>query len=779
MMYVVKRNGQQERVHFDKITQRIQNLSFGLNTEFVDPSLIAKEVVRGVYRGVRTSELDILAAETAASYASDHMDYSILAGRICSSNLHKTTIASFSETMTLLYEYKTKGKSGSLIADDVYAFVQENKDRLDGAIDHSRDYDYDYFGINTLMKSYLLRMDGDIVERPQHMLMRVSCGIHCGDVEGAIETYDGMSRGYFTHASPTLFNSGTRHPQMSSCFLVNMKSDSIRGIYSTLSDCAEISKNAGGIGLSVSKIRAKNSYIRGTNGVSNGLVPMLRVFNATARYVDQGGGKRRGAFAIYLEPWHADILDFLELRKNHGQDDVRARDLFYALWVCDLFMKRVQNNQNWSLFCPDEAPGLCDLWGDAFDAKYEEYEAVEGLARTTMPAQELMKIICRTQIETGQPYMLYKDACNRKSNHQHLGCISSSNLCTEIIEYSSPDEIAVCNLASISLPKCVDQKTMTFSFERLGEITRIVTRNLNRVIDRNYYPLPETRRSNFRHRPMGIGVQGLSDVFAMLHLPYESKEAQQLNKDIFQVMYYHALVTSCELAKVEGPYDSYEGSPVSQGILQHDMWGVQVDNELCDWDVLRKNIAEHGVRNSLLIAPMPTASTSQILGNTESFEPRKSNAYVRKTMVGEFVCFSRYLVNDLVKLGLWNEQMKQKLIRSDGSIQTFSEIPPHIRDVYKTVVEMKGRVLIQMAADRGAFIDQSQSFNVHLKNPKYSVLYSFHHYAWSSGLKTGMYYLRSSAATQAIKYTINDHTQRDEQTKEQDVCDVDCLSCGS
>lgn len=792
-MFVVKRDGRKENVNFDKITRRIRKLSYGLNQDFVDPIVISQQVVKGVFKGVKTIQLDELAAETAVSYSSVHMDYAILAARICVSNLHKTTKDRFSDVIQDFHQYTHNGRSGSLISDEVFEFIMDNKQAFNSIIVYDRDYDYDYFGIKTLMKSYLLKINGEIAERPQQMLLRVACGIHCGDVKATVETYEMMSKGYFTHASPTLFNSGTNNPQMSSCFLVKMHSDSIKGIYKTLAWCADISKSAGGIGISITNVRAKNSYIRGTNGVSNGIVPMLRVFNATARYVDQGGGKRRGAFAMYLEPWHADIFDFLDLRKNHGQEELRARDLFYALWVCDLFMQRVEDNAEWSLFCPDEAPGLDRVWGEEFESLYHEYEQ-KGLAKKTVSARELMRLICKTQIETGMPYMLYKDACNRKSNQKHLGCISSSNLCTEIVQYSSQDEIAVCNLASIALPKFVDMKSRTFDFESLKEVTAVVTKNLNQVIDRNAYPLEETKRSNMRHRPMGIGVQGLADVFAMMHYPYESKEAQILNKQIFECMYYAALSTSCDLAREFGPYPSYEGSPVSNGVLQHDMWGVTVGNDLCDWDTLRLRIAEHGVRNSLLVAPMPTASTSQILGNSTSFEPLKSNAFVRKTMAGEFTCFSRFLVDDLVKLNLWDEKMKNRIIEAKGSIQGFPDIPREIQEIYKTVHEMKGKNLIQMAADRGAFIDQSQSFNVFLKNPKFSTIYNYHRFGWKSGLKTGMYYLRSNAAKdpQQVKQDSIKKEDNEEQPQpsvstsspspdmsDLQECPIDCLSCGS
>jgi ribonucleoside-diphosphate reductase alpha chain len=750
-MFVIKRDGRKETVKFDKITARVQKLCYGLS-ELVDPVKISMKVIEGLYDGVTTSELDSLAAEVAASMTTNHPDYALLAARIAVSNLHKNTDKSFSRTMKKLYEYKDPktGQNASLIADDVYEIIKKNAEVLDSTIIYDRDFGYDYFGFKTLERSYLLRINGKVVERPQHMLMRVSLGIHKDDINAAIETYHLMSERWFTHATPTLFNAGTPKPQMSSCFLLTMKDDSIEGIYDTLKQCAKISQSAGGIGLSIHNVRATGSYIKGTNGTSNGIVPMLRVFNDTARYVDQGGGKRKGSFAIYLEPWHADIFEFLDLRKNHGKEELRARDLFYALWIPDLFMKRVKDNGNWSLFCPNESPGLADCWGKEFEALYERYEA-EGRARKTIPARELWSAIIESQIETGTPYMLYKDACNSKSNQQNLGTIKSSNLCTEIIEYTSPDEVAVCNLASLALPRFVNDGV--FDHQRLFEVTYVVTKNLNKIIDYNYYPVPEAQRSNLRHRPIGIGVQGLADAFILIRMPFDSPQAKQLNKDIFETIYYAALTASKDLAKEFGPYETYEGSPISKGILQFDMWNVK-PSDRWEWDVLRDEIKKYGVRNSLLLAPMPTASTSQILGNNECFEPYTSNIYSRRVLSGEFVVVNKHLLKDLVKLGLWNDEMKNKIIANNGSIQNIEEIPQNIKELYKTVWEIKQRDIIDMAADRGAFICQSQSLNVFFEMPNYSKISSMHFYAWERGLKTGMYYLRTKAASEAIKFTV-------------------------
>ncbi|RMZ55431.1 hypothetical protein APUTEX25_003555 [Auxenochlorella protothecoides] len=776
-MFVVKRDGRKEPVHFDKITARITKLSYGLNSDFCDPVLVAQKVTTGVYKGVTTSELDELAAETAASLTATHPDYAQarlimweLAARIAVSNLHKNTLKSFTETIKIMYNHISpkNGDRAPLIADDVFEIIIKNAARLDSEIVYDRDFDYDYFGFKTLERSYLLRVNGAVVERPQHMLMRVAVGIHKEDVDAAVDTYHLLSQRWFTHASPTLFNAGTPRPQLSSCFLVSMKADSIEGIYDTLKECAAISKSAGGIGLSMHNIRATGSYIRGTNGSSNGIVPMLRVFNDTARYVDQGGGKRKGAFAMYLEPWHADIFDWLDLRKNHGKEEALARDLFYALWIPDLFMKRVEANETWSLFCPNEAPGMADCWGPEFEALYTRYER-EGRPRRVIKAQQLWFAIMEAQVETGNPFMLYKDSCNSKSNQQNLGTIKSSNLCTEIVEYSSPEETAVCNLASIALPRYVrdasgregrkligslDAKGRYFDFDRLVEVVSAATRNLNKIIDVNHYPVETARRSNMRHRPIGLGVQGLADTFILLGLPFDSPEAAQLNRDIFEALYFAALSTSCALAKDLGPYETYEGSPMSRGVLQQDAWGVKPDSGRFDWDGLREQIKSHGVRNSLLVAPMPPASTSQILGNNECFEPYTSNIYVRRVLSGEFTVVNQHLLHDLTRLGLWDGDMKNELVAGNGSVQGL-DIPDALKALYKTVWEIKQRTLVDMAADRGAYIDQSQSFNVHMSDPNFGKLTSLHFYAWKKGLKTGMYYLRTRAAADAIKFTVD------------------------
>ena len=751
-MYVVKRDGRKEAVKFDKITARIKKLCYGLNP-LVAPEKVAMKVIEGLFDGVTTSELDNLAAEVAATNTITHPDYALLASRIAVSNLHKNTKKSFSDTVTDLYQYidpKTNEKA-PLISDEVYKIVKKNADVLDSTIIYDRDFRYDFFGFKTLERSYLLKLNGQVAERPQQMIMRVAVGIHKDDLDAAIETYNYMSEGWFTHATPTLFNSGTPKPQMSSCFLLATKEDSIPGIYDTLKQCAQISQSAGGIGLSIHDIRATGSYIKGTNGTSNGIVPMLRVFNDTARYVDQGGGKRKGSFAIYIEPWHADIFDFLDLRKNHGKEEQRARDLFYALWTPDLFMQRVEENGDWTLMCPHECPGLSDTHGKKFEKLYKKYES-EGKGRKTIKAQELWFKILESQIETGTPYMLYKDAANEKSNQKNLGTIKSSNLCTEIIEYTSPDEVAVCNLASIALPKfVVDGK---FDFEKLFKITYRVTRNLDKVIDANYYPVPEARNSNMRHRPIGIGVQGLADAFILMRQAFESEEARQLNKDIFETIYYAALTASKDLAIEKGPYESYKGSPVSKGILQFDMWNVK-PSDRWEWDLLREEILKNGVRNSLLLAPMPTASTAQILGNNECFEPYTSNIYTRRVLSGEFIIVNKHLLRDLVKLGIWDDRLKNKLMASNGSIQNIDEIPDNIKNLYKTAWEISQKVLLDMAADRGAFIDQSQSLNIFMENANFAKLTSMHFYGWKAGLKTGMYYLRTKSATDAIKFTLD------------------------
>jgi ribonucleoside-diphosphate reductase alpha chain len=752
-MYVLKRDGRREPVQFDKITARIKKLCYGLH-DAVDPTKVAMRVIEGVYDGVTTTELDNLAAEVAATNAVTHPDYAQLASRIAVSNLHKATKKSFTETMKDLHEYvdPITGENASLIAEDVWEIIQNNSELLDSSIIYDRDFSYDFFGFKTLERSYLLKIDGQIAERPQQMLMRVAVGIHKDDMDSAIETYNMMSEGWFTHATPTLFNAGTPKPQMSSCFLLTMKEDSISGIYDTLKQCAKISQNAGGIGLAIHDIRSTGSYIKGTNGTSNGIVPMLRVFNDTARYVDQGGGKRKGSFAIYIEPWHSDIFDFLDLRKNHGKEEQRARDLFYALWTPDLFMKRVEDNGDWTLMCPNECPGLADSWGPEFEALYTKYEA-EGKGRKTIKAQDLWFKILESQVETGTPYILYKDAANGKSNQQNLGTIRSSNLCTEIIEYTSPDEVAVCNLASIAVPKFV-KEDRTFDHDKLFEVTYRVTRNLNRVIDRNYYPIPEARNSNMRHRPIGLGVQGLADAFILMRFPFDSDEARQLNKDVFETIYYAACTASKDMAKEEGAYETFEGSPASEGQLQFDMWDV-TPSDRWEWDILKDEIKEHGMRNSLLMAPMPTASTAQILGNNECFEPYTSNIYTRRTLSGEFIVVNKHLLRDLTKLGLWDDDMKNRLIAANGSIQNIDEIPENLKVLYRTAWEIPQRAILDMAADRGAYICQSQSLNIFMENVNNSKLTSMHFYAWKKGLKTGMYYLRTKAATDAIKFTVD------------------------
>ena len=757
-MLVLKRDGHRESVKFDKITARVEKLCYGLDPKFVNPVEVAMKVINGLYDGVSTQELDNLAAEIAATMTTRHPDFAKLAARIAVSNLHKVTSKSFSNTMKRLYTYvdpKT-GQNAPLISKETWKVIKDNAAELDEAIIYDRDFGYDYFGFKTLEKSYLMKVDGKVVERPQHLLMRVAVGIHGEDIPAAIETYNLLSEKWFTHATPTLFNAGTPKPQLSSCFLLTMKDDSIDGIYDTLKQTAKISQSAGGIGLSIHNIRAKGSYIKGTGGTSNGIVPMLRNFDMTARYVDQGGGKRKGSFAIYLEPWHADIFDFLELKKNHGKEELRARDLFYALWIPDLFMKRIENNEMWSLFDPNEAPGMADCWGEDFERLYEKYEK-EGKARKQVKAQDLWFEILEAQIETGTPYMLYKDAANRKSNQKHLGTIKSSNLCTEIIEYTAPDEVAVCNLASIALPKFVTEEGK-FDHQKLYEITKVITRNLNKVIDINYYPVEEARTSNMRHRPIGIGVQGLADAFIMLRMPFESQEARGLNRDIHETIYFAAMESSMEIAKEQGPYETFKGSPVSKGIFQFDMWGVTPDSGRWDWEKLKREVKQNGIRNSLLLAPMPTASTSQILGNNECFEPYTSNIYTRRTLSGEFIIANKHLMKDLINLGLWNDTMRQKLIAANGSVQPIAEIPQNIKDIYKTVWEISQKAIIDMSADRGAFICQSQSLNIHLTDPNFGKLTSMHFYAWKKGLKTGMYYLRSTAAADAIKFTLDKAT---------------------
>jgi ribonucleoside-diphosphate reductase alpha chain len=752
-MFVIKRDGRKEPVSFDKIKRRIEQLCHGLDP-LVDAIEICKKVIQGLYDGVTTITLDNLAAETAAAMSAQHPDYSNLAARISVSNLHKNTNKSFSATIRALHEYidpKT-GQPAQLISDETFANVWKNRQILDKTIVHERDYEFDFFGFKTLERSYLMRLNDEIAERPQFMFMRTAVGIHGENVEAAIETYNLMSEKWFTHATPTLFNAGTPRAQMSSCYLLAMTDDSITGIFETLSRCAKISQSAGGIGVSIHNVRAKGSYIRGTGGHSNGIVPMLRVYNDTARYVDQGGNKRKGAFAIYLEPWHADIFDFIELKKNHGKEESRARDLFYALWICDIFMRRVEEDAEWTLFCPNECTGLYEAFGEEFDALYTKYEQA-GKGRRTIKARELWMAILDAQIETGTPYMLYKDSVNKKSNQKNLGTIRSSNLCTEIMEYTAPDEVAVCNLASISLPKFIT-KEGKFDFDNLHEVTRVVTRNLNKIIDINYYPIEEARRSNLRHRPIGIGVQGLADAFIRMRYPFDSQEAKMLNRAIFEAIYFAALTESCAQAKIHGAYATFAGSPISQGIFQFDMWNVRPSSRW-DWEGLRKEIMEFGVRNSLLLAPMPTASTSQILGNNECFEPYTSNIYTRRTISGEYIVVNRHLLQDLIRLGLWNDEMREILIAANGSVQNIEGLPQELKDLYKTAYEIRQRDIIDMSADRGAFICQSQSLNLFVESPNYAKLTSMHFHAWRAGLKTGMYYLRSRAAAEPIKFTLS------------------------
>ena len=785
-MLVIKRDGRKDSVKFDKITARIEKLSYGLNADFVKTIEIAKKVIDGLYDGVSTQELDELAAETAATLTTKHPDFATLAARISVSNLHKTTSKSFSSTMKRLYTYvnpKT-GENASLLSKDVYGIINKNAALLDSSIIYDRDFSYDYFGFKTLEKSYLLKLDGKVVERPQHMLMRVAIGIHKDDIDSVLETYKLLSEKWFTHATPTLFNAGTPKPQLSSCFLLTMKEESIDGIYDTLKQCAKISQSAGGIGLSIHNVRGTGSYIKGTNGVSNGIIPMLRNFDMTARYVDQGGGKRKGSFAIYIEPWHSDIFEFLQLKKNHGKEELRARDLFYAMWIPDLFMKRVESNEDWSLFSPDEAKDLHETYGEEFEKLYEKFEK-EGKARKTVKAQDLWFEILESQIETGNPYILYKDAANKKSNQKNLGTIKSSNLCTEIIEYTSPDEVAVCNLASIALNKFV-KDDLTYDHQKLYEITKVITRNLNKVIDVNYYPVKEAENSNLRHRPIGIGVQGLADTFILMRQSFDSPEAKKLNSEIFETIYFAAMESSMEIAQKEGPYKTYEGSPVSKGIFQFDMWGITPDSKRWDWTKLKREVKKHGVRNSLLLAPMPTASTSQILGNNECFEPYTSNIYTRRVLSGEFIVVNKHLLKDLIKLNLWNDSMKDRLMEANGSVQGINEIPDDIKQLYRTVWEISQKSIIDMAADRGAYICQSQSMNIHMQDANFGKLTSMHFHTWKRGLKTGLYYLRTKAAADAIKFTIvKDEKSMDNEEQKQAAiqCSIDnqddCEMCGS
>ncbi|CAI5739943.1 unnamed protein product [Hyaloperonospora brassicae] len=793
-MYVLKRDGRREDVKFDKITARITKLCYGLNPDYVDAVKISQKVVAGVYPGVTTSELDELAAETAAYQSTQHPDFSKLAARIAVSNLHKNTNKVFSDNIEVFHKnvHEKTGAAAPLIADDVYAVVMQHKDLLNSALIHDRDFEYDYFGFKTLERGYLFRVHGTVVERPQQMIMRVALGIHKQDIPAALATYELMSQKFFTHATPTLFNAGTPRPQLSSCFLLAMQDDSIEGIYDTLKQCACISKWAGGIGISMHNIRATNSYIRGTNGSSNGIIPMLRVFNDTARYVDQGGGKRKGSFAIYLEPWHADVFEFLELRKNHGNELHRARDLFFALWVPDLFMKRVEANGPWSLFCPNEAPKLYEVWGDAFDTLYEQYER-EGRARKTINAQQLWFAILDAQIETGVPFMLYKDAANRKSNQQNLGTIRSSNLCCEVMEFTSPDEVAVCNLASVALPKFVEDGV--FNYQKLCDVTSVVTRNLNKVIDVNYYPVAEARTSNMRHRPVGIGVQGLADAFILMNYAFESAQARELNKNIFETIYYASMKTSMEIAKELGPYETFQGSPASKGIFQFDMWGVTPSSGLWDWAELKENVIKYGIRNSLLVAPMPTASTAQILGNNESIEPYTSNMYNRRVLAGEFTIVNKYLMKELIELGIWTPEVRNQILNDGGSVQKVKAIPDDVKEKYKTVWEIKQKSVLDLSADRGAYICQSQSLNIHIADPTISKLTSMHFYAWKKGLKTGMYYMRGRPKADAIQFTVDKQGLDLQRAKEEEIAatatpvveivaragddEDECLVCGA
>ena len=777
-MFVIKRNGKKEAVHFDKITAPIFKIIYGLSISEKDVIEIAKKVIQGIYDNVTTTELDNLTAETAAAQTTIHPDFSVLAARIAVSNLHKNTLKSFSKTAKLLYEYTdpVTQTHAPLISEEIYKIIRKNADELDSSLIYDRDYNFDYFGFKTLERSYLIRTNGKVTERPQHLFMRVALGIHKEDIQAAIETYNLMSEKWFIHATPTLFNAGTPKPQMSSCFLLSMTEDSIAGIFDTLKRCALISQSAGGIGVSIHNIRSTGSYIKGTGGISNGIIPMLRVFNDTARYVDQGGGKRKGAIAVYIEPWHLDIFDFIDIRKNHGKEEMRARDLFPALWIPDLFMQRVEADQMWSLFDPNEAQGLYEVYGEKFNELYTTYEN-EGKFRKQIKARELWTAILEAQIETGTPYMCYKDAVNEKSNQKNIGTIRSSNLCTEIMEYTNADEVAVCNLASLALPRYVSSGG--FDFQKLYEVTKIVTRNLNKIIDGNYYPIPETKTSNDRHRPIGLGVQGLADVFLLLRLPFESPEARRLNKDIFETIYFASMEASMDLAKEQGAYSSFAGSPLSEGKFQFDLWQV-VPSDRWDWEKLRQEVMTHGVRNSLLLAPMPTASTSQILGNNECFEPYTSNIYNRRVLSGEFVVVNKFLLKDLIELGLWNPTMKNKLIAENGSVQNIPEIPTELKELYKTVWEIKQKTIIDMAAERGAFICQSQSLNLFMAEPNLAKLTSMHFHAWKSGLKTGMYYLRTKAAVDAIKFTVDTQLLLGQS---QVACSLDnpeeCLACGS
>jgi ribonucleoside-diphosphate reductase subunit M1 len=790
-MNLKKRNGTLQPLDESKIRRRFDRVTEGLDLNYVDIPKMVEVVMKGCTDQMPTGKLDELIAQTAAYAVTKHPDYGLLGGRLAVTNLHKTTSPSVLETFRRLHDNKCIliDRAAPLVAEDVWEVVKQHHEELQAMIDYARDLRYEYFGYKTLERSYLLRSEVsrgklEIVERPQHMLLRVAIGIHLNDLTRVKETYELLSLGMFTHATPTLFNAGTPQPQMSSCFLLAMREDSIEGIYDTLKQCAQISKAAGGIGMHIHCIRSSGSYISGTNGTSNGIVPLLRVWNNTARYVDQGGGKRKGAFAVYLEPWHGDIFDFLQLRRNTGKDEQRARDLFYGLWIPDLFMKRVESNGKWTLMDPNTSPGLHETYGAEFERLYERYEA-EGRGVKTVQAQELWFAILESQIETGTPYMLYKDACNAKSNQKNLGTIKCSNLCTEIVEYTSPDEVAVCNLASIALPRYVDTATLTFNHKRLYEVTKTVVLNLNRVIDRNYYPVEEARRSNMRHRPIGLGVQGLADAFILLRLPFSCPEAQKLNEEIFETLYYAAVESSCDIAEKDGPYETFQGSPASQGQLQFDLWGQQPSSGRWDWAKLKERVKRVGLRNSLLMAPMPTASTSQILGNNECFEPFTSNIYLRRVLSGEFPVVNKYLVVDLIKQGLWTEDIRNQIINNNGSVQRIAEIPADLRELYRVVWEIRQKDVIDMAAARGKYIDQSQSLNLFLESPKTTQLTSMHFYTWKQGLKTGMYYLRTRPAVDAIKFTVDMKKIKESESGKTSGASTpqlqpaECLNCGS
>lgn len=795
-MQIVKRDGRREPIDFDRMVDFVSRYAYQLDTDYINPNQVAKRAFEGAFDGITIVDLIQLTVETAASMTSKHPDYGLLAGRLAVSELHVNTSDSFSNTVEKMYYYKNPktGENAPMISREIYDIVKKNAIDLDNSLDYSKDYSYDYFGYKTLERTYLLKIDGKSVERPQHLLMRVALGIHKNDLKSVKTTYKLMSEKWFTHASPTLFNAGTPKPQLSSCFLLTMQDDSINGIYDTLKQCALISQSGGGIGLSIHDIRAKGSYIKGTNGTSNGIVPMLRVFNDTARYVDQGGGKRKGAFAMYIEPWHGDIFEFLDLKKNHGKEEMRARDLFLAVWMPDMFMQRVEDDGDWPLFDPHECPGLSDSHSEEFNKLFLKYEK-EGRALRTVKAQDLWFAILDSQIETGTPYILYKDAANSKSNQQNLGTIKSSNLCAEILEYTSKDEVAVCNLASIALNMFVNEEERTYDFNKLYEVAYQVTINLDKVVDVNYYPIPEARNSNMRHRPVGLGVQGLADTFIMMRQSFESDEAKQLNKDIFETIYFAAVTASKDIAKREGAYETFKGSPMSKGQFQFDMWNVTPSTRW-NWEALRGEVVEHGVRNSLLTALMPTASTSQILGNNECIEPYTSNMYTRRVLSGEFVLVNKHLVKDLIRRDLWNDDMRNKIIASNGSVAHIPEVPADIKELYKTVWEIKQKRILELAADRGSYVDQTQSMNVFMEDANFAKLTSMHFYAWKSGLKTGIYYLRTKAAADPIKFTVDQ--QYINMSKEStaavnekpkvnaegddlfcDLDDEDCVACGS